>query len=81
MFEPDAGTGMSRREALRRGAVVAGTAMWVTPVLQVLSMSSASAQQPSGRPAGRGNSAGKANRSRRKPPAPQLPAQARNPRP
>ena len=81
MFESDAGTGMSRRQALKRGAVVAGTAMWVTPALQVLSMSSASAQQPSGGPSGRGSSVGHANRGRRKRPANQLPAQARNRRP
>ena len=38
----------TRREALKRGALVAGTAVWVTPVVQALAMSQASAQQPSG---------------------------------
>ncbi len=48
--------GMSRREALRAGAVVAGSALWATPVVQVLSVSSASAQAPSGARGGRPNS-------------------------
>jgi hypothetical protein len=39
--------GTTRRQALRRGAVIAG-AVWVTPVVQALSVSKASADQPSG---------------------------------
>lgn len=52
-----AGGGMSRREALKRGAVVAGTTLWVAPVVQALTVSPASAQRPSGghANAGRGN--------------------------
>lgn len=42
--------GMTRRDALKRGAVIAGTAVWVAPVVQALTVSQASAEQPSGGP-------------------------------
>jgi hypothetical protein len=50
-------SGISRREALRRGVVVAGSALWVTPVVQVFTVTPASAAAPSGGRvnAGRGN--------------------------
>lgn len=48
MFESETGSGITRRQALKRGAAVAGTAVWVAPVVQALAMSPASAQQPSG---------------------------------
>jgi len=41
-------SGMSRREALRAGGLVAGSALWVTPLIQVLSVNEASAESPSG---------------------------------
>ena len=37
----------TRREALKRGAVIGGTVLWVTPVVQTLGMSRAFAQTPS----------------------------------
>lgn len=40
---------LSRREALRRGAIVGGSLLWTTPALQTLRMSRAHAQQPSPR--------------------------------
>jgi hypothetical protein len=43
---------LSRREALKRGVLLGGTALWVVPAVQVLSISPAAAQQPSGRPSG-----------------------------
>ena len=47
----------TRRDALKQGALVAGATMWVTPVIQALSVGRASADQPSGGhiDAGRGN--------------------------
>jgi hypothetical protein len=42
----DAADGLSRREALRRGALGAG-ALWVVPALHVLRVSAAHAQAPS----------------------------------
>lgn len=46
----------TRRQALKRGAAVAGAAVWVTPVVQALRMSPASAARPSGHiDSGRGN--------------------------
>ncbi|MGH9158286.1 MAG: hypothetical protein ACRD1K_21175 [Acidimicrobiales bacterium] len=48
--------GMSRRQALRRGAAVVGTALWVVPAMQMLTVAEASAQAPSGHyDSGRGN--------------------------
>lgn len=41
-------TGLSRRDALKRGVVIAG-AVWAVPVVQALSVSEASAEAPSGR--------------------------------
>ncbi len=41
-------TGMNRREALKAGVLAVGTATWVTPVVQALTVSPASAAQPSG---------------------------------
>jgi hypothetical protein len=48
---------MSRRQALKSGAVVVGSTVWVAPVVQALTMSQASAERPSGGSinAGRGN--------------------------
>lgn len=40
-------SGLSRREALKRGAVVAGAA-WIAPAVMALPLSSASADSPSG---------------------------------
>ncbi len=40
--------GMTRREALKRGAVVAGAAAWTTPAVQAIRMSQALAQDVSG---------------------------------
>ena len=39
--------GLSRREALQKGAKVGGAVLWVTPLVQSLSLSPAAAQQPS----------------------------------
>lgn len=47
MDEMNERRGMSRRDALKRGAIVGG-AVWVVPAVHALSMSSASAQAPSG---------------------------------
>ena len=38
---------LTRREALKRGAVIGGTVLWVTPVVQTLGMGRAYAQTPS----------------------------------
>ena len=45
---------MSRREALKRGVVLGGAALWTVPTVQALSITEAAAQQPSGMPPGRG---------------------------
>ena len=37
----------TRREALKRGAVIGGTVLWVTPIVQTLGMGRAFAQTPS----------------------------------
>ena len=49
--------GTTRREALKKGAIVAGAAVWATPVVQALTVSQASADRPSGGhiDSGRGN--------------------------
>lgn len=39
--------GMTRRELLKRGAVVGGTVLWATPVVQTLGMARAYAETPS----------------------------------
>ena len=44
--KPSAG-GLSRREAIKKGAIVGGTVLWVTPLVQSVGMSPASAQTPS----------------------------------
>lgn len=55
--EPQDGPeGLSRREALKRGVVLGGAALWVAPAVHVLSISEAGAQQPSGMPSGQGPS-------------------------
>ena len=40
--------GLSRRDLLRRGAVVGGTLVWAVPAMEVLSLTSAHASSPSG---------------------------------
>ena len=52
-------SGITRRQALKRGAAVAGTAMWVAPTVQALTMSAASAASPSGAGSNRATSRGK----------------------
>ena len=42
--------GFTRREALRRGAIFGGTALWVTPLVQTIGMSEALAQTGSPTP-------------------------------
>lgn len=61
MDERSEQNGISRRDALKKGAVIASAA-WVVPAVQALSMSSASADSPSGR----GNS-GNYRKPRKKP--------------
>lgn len=39
---------VSRRQALKTGAFVAGSALWATPVIQAVTVAQASAEQPSG---------------------------------
>lgn len=43
-------SGLSRREALKKGAIAGGAIMWATPVIQSVGLSGALAQQPSPRP-------------------------------
>lgn len=49
---------LTRRQALKTGAAVAGTALWVAPAIQAMTITSASADRPSGAgnqsPGGRG---------------------------
>jgi len=40
---------LSRRQALKTGAVVAGSALWATPLIQAVTVTRASADQPSGK--------------------------------
>jgi hypothetical protein len=40
-------TGISRRDALKRGAVIGGAVLWVTPIVQNIAISPAGAQTPS----------------------------------
>lgn len=40
-------SGVTRREAIKKGAIVGGTVMWATPLVQTVTMGSASAQVPS----------------------------------
>ncbi len=41
------GEGLSRREALKRGAVMGGALVWAVPVVQTVGMNAALAQEPS----------------------------------
>jgi hypothetical protein len=43
-------TGLSRRDLLKRGAVVGATAVWTVPLVQVVSMTPAHADSPSAPP-------------------------------
>jgi len=45
--EHSSGSGMSRRDLLKRGAVVGAAAAWTIPVIQVVSMTPAGAATPS----------------------------------
>lgn len=47
-----AGSGYSRRDVLKRGAVAGGALVWAVPAIQLISMTSASAESPSSPPAG-----------------------------
>jgi hypothetical protein len=47
---PGDGAGLSRRDALRKGAVVGGAVLWAAPVVQGIGLSPASAQPASPRP-------------------------------
>ena len=53
MGPQDPTRGLSRREALKRGVVLGGVALWTVPAVQVLSITEAASQQPSGMPPGR----------------------------
>jgi hypothetical protein len=44
------GGGLNRRDALKRGAVVAGGLVWATPAIQALGLSAAHADDPSAPP-------------------------------
>ncbi|MDQ1715498.1 MAG: hypothetical protein QOC60_1443 [Frankiaceae bacterium] len=44
------GANLSRRDALKRGALVGGTLLWAVPAVQAVTMSAASAAAPSGGP-------------------------------
>ncbi|MGI8665369.1 MAG: twin-arginine translocation signal domain-containing protein [Jatrophihabitans sp.] len=48
----DTSTGVSRRDLLKRGAVVGAAAAWTIPLVQVVSMTPAHADSPSAPPAG-----------------------------
>ena len=50
---PDGLQGLSRRDALKRGVVLGGAALWTVPAVHVLTITEAAAQQPSGMPPGR----------------------------
>jgi len=39
----------SRRQALKTGAAVVGAALWVTPMVEAMTVTQASAAQPSGK--------------------------------
>lgn len=43
----DTRSGVTRREAIKKGAIVGGTVLWVAPLVQSVGMGSASAQTPS----------------------------------
>lgn len=42
---------VSRRDALKRGAMAGGALLWVTPAVQVIGLGRANAQAASGKPA------------------------------
>ena len=46
----DTRSGVTRREAIKKGAIVGGTVMWVAPLVQTVGMSPASAQTVSPQP-------------------------------
>lgn len=46
-FTEEGPTGISRREALKRGAILGGAVVWATPVVQTVGMSRAFASTPS----------------------------------
>ncbi len=47
MSEQAPSQGLTRREMIRKGALLGGTVMWVTPIVQTVGMSRALAQTPS----------------------------------
>ena len=47
MDEKEPGRGLTRREIIKKGAIVGGTVMWVTPAVQVIGMRPAQAQEVS----------------------------------
>jgi hypothetical protein len=47
MAENETSQGLTRREMIKRGALLGGTVMWVTPVVQTVGMSRALAASPS----------------------------------
>lgn len=49
--EDTATSGLSRREAIKKGAIVGGAALWVSPVIQNVGISAASGQTTSPAPA------------------------------
>jgi hypothetical protein len=49
---------ISRRDALKRGALVGGSLVWTVPVVQAVSLTAAHAENPSAPPVGGGGSGG-----------------------
>ena len=43
----DGGSGISRRDAIKKGAIVGGAVVWATPVIQAIGINPAGAQTPS----------------------------------
>ncbi|MBI1758400.1 MAG: hypothetical protein HYR62_04135 [Actinobacteria bacterium] len=54
-MEYDPGTGVTRRAALKRGAIVGGALVWTVPVVQAISLTSAHAEAASAPPSTGGN--------------------------
>ena len=52
------GSPVSRRDALKRGAVIGGTLVWTVPVVQAVSMTAAHAESASAPPRAQGGSPG-----------------------
>lgn len=48
-------SGLSRRSMLKRGALVGGAALWTVPIIQVVTMSPAAADNPSAPTSGSNN--------------------------